>query len=161
GARAGRAARSRPARADGARVAPRATDGDAGAGGGVRGDRRGLRRLGPGGARRALRARGAGGAPAGRAAVVDGGGEGSAAGRAVRLARPAVPFRPRALLLDALAVGALHGARELDARRDADLAEDVAQVRLDRLLAEEQLGGDLRIRLAVDDEPGELELAGR
>ena len=57
------------------------------------------------------------------------------------------------------AVGVLDGTCQLDACRDADLAEDVAQVRLDRLLAEEQLGGDLGIGFAVDDEPRDLELA--
>ena len=41
----------------------------------------------------------------------------------------------------------------------SSLAEDVAQVGLDRLLAEEQLRGDLGIRLAVDNEPCHLELA--
>jgi hypothetical protein len=49
------------------------------------------------------------------------------------------------------AVGPLHGSRELDPRGDVEFAEDVAQVRLDRLEAEEQLGGDLGVRLAVDD----------
>ena len=49
------------------------------------------------------------------------------------------------------AAGPLHGSRELDPRGDVEFAEDVAQVRLDRLEAEEQLGGDLGVRLAVDD----------
>jgi hypothetical protein len=49
------------------------------------------------------------------------------------------------------AAGPLHGSRELDPRGDVELAKDVAQVRLDRLEAEEELGGDLGVRLAVDD----------
>ena len=57
------------------------------------------------------------------------------------------------------AVCPLDGTRKLDSRRDVQLAKDVPQVSLDRLLAEEQLGGDLGIRLAVDDEPSDLELA--
>src|SRR5262249_17775957 len=65
--------------------------------------------------------------------------------------------RPRSLTLPTL----LDRAGQLDAGRDAHLAEDVAEVGLDGLLAEEQLGRDLGIRLAVDDEAGELELALR
>ena len=72
--------------------------------------------------------------------------------------RREVRYLPRIKPL-ALAVGVLDRAGQLDARGHSDLAEDVAQVGLDRLLAEEQLGGDLGIRLAVDDEPRELELA--
>ena len=53
----------------------------------------------------------------------------------------------------------LNGTRQLDTRRQAELAEHVAQVRLHRLLAEEQLGGDLGIRLAVDDQSRDLEFA--
>jgi hypothetical protein len=41
---------------------------------------------------------------------------------------------------------------QLDPRRNADLAEDAAQVCLDRLLAQEQLARDFRIGLAVDHE---------
>src|SRR5215467_13603172 len=48
---------------------------------------------------------------------------------------------------------------QLDAVGDADLAEDVAEVGLDGLLAEEELGRDLGVRLAVDDEARQLELA--
>ena len=44
------------------------------------------------------------------------------------------------------AFGALDDRCELDACRDVDLSEDVAQVGLDRLLAEEQLGRDLGVR---------------
>src|SRR4051795_8062354 len=58
-----------------------------------------------------------------------------------------------------VAARAFHRARELDSGRDVDLAKDVAQVSLDRLLAEEQLGGDLGIRLPVDDEARDLQLA--
>ena len=60
-----------------------------------------------------------------------------------------------------LAVGALHHARNLDARRDLELLEQVPEVRLDGLRAQEQLRGDLRVGLAVDDEPRDLELALR
>src|SRR5436190_16019705 len=74
--------------------------------------------------------------------------------RGGRKPRRCVPAR-----LETVAVGAFDGARELHSGRDVDLAEDVAQVSLDRLLAEEQLRGDLGIRLAVDDEPCHLELA--
>src|SRR5215813_10005642 len=55
----------------------------------------------------------------------------------------------------------LDSPRQLDARRDVHLAEDVAQVRLYRLWAEEELGGDLRIGLSIDDEQHHLELALR
>src|SRR5256885_7860348 len=65
----------------------------------------------------------------------------------------------RAGTLVTVAFGAFDGARELDSGRDVDLAKDVAQVSLDRLLAEEQLGGDLGIRLPVDDEARDLQLA--
>src|SRR6516164_5429640 len=56
-------------------------------------------------------------------------------------------------------IGAFDGAREGGACRDAQLVEDVAQVGLDGLLAQEQLRGDLRVGLAVDDEPRHLEFA--
>jgi hypothetical protein len=39
---------------------------------------------------------------------------------------------------------------------DAELAEDVAQVRFDGLLAEEQLGGDLAVGLACGNQLGHL-----
>ena len=51
------------------------------------------------------------------------------------------------------------GARHLDPRRGRELAEDVAQVRLHRLLAQEQRGGDLLVRAPVGDELGDLALA--
>src|SRR3954453_3114655 len=63
-----------------------------------------------------------------------------------------------ATLRSGCAGGALDGARQLDARGDVELAEDVAQVRLDRLGAEEELGGDLGVRPAIDDERGDLAL---
>ena len=56
-------------------------------------------------------------------------------------------------------IGALDRAGQLDARGDVELAEDVAQMGLDGLLAEEQLGRDLGIRLRVEDETRHLELA--
>jgi hypothetical protein len=56
------------------------------------------------------------------------------------------------------ALRTLDGPSELNPRRDADLAEDIAQVRLDGLPAEEQLGGDFRIGLSVGDESCELKL---
>src|SRR4051794_33561323 len=56
-------------------------------------------------------------------------------------------------------VGALDSARHVYARGYAELAERVAEVRFDRLGAEEEFGGDLRVRLAVDDEPCDLEFA--
>src|SRR4051812_25810906 len=56
------------------------------------------------------------------------------------------------------AVGALDGACEFHAGGDVELAEDVAQVRLDRFLAEEQLCRYLGIRLTIHDQPCHLEL---
>src|SRR4051812_16643445 len=50
---------------------------------------------------------------------------------------------------------------QLDARGDLELAEDVAQVRLDCLEAEEQLDGDLGVCPAIDYERGNLALAFR
>src|SRR3954466_12016296 len=61
--------------------------------------------------------------------------------------------------LKTVLAGAFDGARKVHSGRDVDLAKDVAQVSLDRLLAEEQLGGDLGIRLPVDDEARDLQLA--
>ena len=57
--------------------------------------------------------------------------------------------------------GVFDDTTELDSRGHADLAEDVAQLGLDRFLADEELGRDLRVRLAVDDEVRQLELALR
>src|SRR5262249_59305642 len=56
---------------------------------------------------------------------------------------------------------AFDGPRYLDARRDAELDEDVAHVRLDRLLAEVERARDLAVRLAFGDECRDLELARR
>ena len=55
-------------------------------------------------------------------------------------------------------VGLLDGPRDLDPRVGIELAEHVADVRLDRLRAQEQLARDLAVGLAVDDQPGDLEL---
>ena len=43
-------------------------------------------------------------------------------------------------------------------RHHAELGEDVRQVALDGLLAQEQLGGDLSVGLALGHVPGDLEL---
>jgi hypothetical protein len=56
-------------------------------------------------------------------------------------------------------VGTFDGARQIGASRDVHLVEDVAQVRLDCLLTQEQFRGNLGICLAVDDEPRHLEFA--
>jgi hypothetical protein len=66
---------------------------------------------------------------------------------------------PRRGTLKTVAFGAFDGARELHSGRDVDLAEDVAQVSLHRLLAEEQLSRDLGVRLPVDDQARDLQLA--
>src|SRR5215469_6034650 len=55
--------------------------------------------------------------------------------------------------------GAFDGACEVGTGGDAHLVEDVAQVGLDCLQAQEQLRRDLRVGLAVDDEPRHLEFA--
>jgi hypothetical protein len=60
--------------------------------------------------------------------------------------------------LETVASGALDDARKVHSGRDVDFAEDVAQVSLDRLLAEEQLGCDLGVRLPVDDQARDLQL---
>ena len=54
---------------------------------------------------------------------------------------------------------ALDGAGQLDARAHADLGVDVAQVRLDRARAEDELLGDLAVRAPGRDQPGDLGLA--
>src|SRR4051794_10955253 len=65
-------------------------------------------------------------------------------------------------LWDALAsISPIDGPRHLYPRGDVELAEQVAHVGFDGLDAEEQLGGDLGVGLAVDDEPCHLELALR
>src|SRR4051794_3481847 len=57
------------------------------------------------------------------------------------------------------ALRALDRACHLHARGHVELVEDVAQVGLDGLRAEEQRARDLPVGLAVDDEPRDLELA--
>ena len=57
--------------------------------------------------------------------------------------------------------GHVDGPRHLDAGGDAQLDEDVAHVRLDRLAAEEEGGRDLAVRLAVGRHGRDLELALR
>src|SRR6266566_4247564 len=51
--------------------------------------------------------------------------------------------------------------RQLGARADAELLEDVAQVRLDRVRAEEELRRDFFVRQSLRDEPRDRELARR
>src|SRR3954463_11671582 len=58
-----------------------------------------------------------------------------------------------------VAIRALDRAGDIVARGDVELAEDAAQVGLDGLHAEEELGGDLGIGAAVDDETRDLALA--
>ena len=55
---------------------------------------------------------------------------------------------------------ALHDPSHLDAGRHVELAEDVAHVGLDRLEAEEEVGGDLGVGAPVDHPLGHLELPG-
>src|SRR5436305_14577798 len=59
---------------------------------------------------------------------------------------------------ETVAFGAFDGAREVHSRRDVGFAEDVAQVSLDRRLAEEELGRNLRVRPPVDDQARDLQL---
>src|SRR3954469_10681849 len=58
-----------------------------------------------------------------------------------------------------VAIRALDRAGDIMARGDVELAEDAAQVGLDGLDAEEERGGDLEVRAAVDDEARDLALA--
>jgi hypothetical protein len=58
-----------------------------------------------------------------------------------------------------VAIGALDRAGDIVARGDVELAEDAAQVAFDGLDAEEELGGDLGVGAAVDDEARDLGLA--
>jgi hypothetical protein len=48
-------------------------------------------------------------------------------------------------------------SRELDARGDSGLAEDVAEVEVDRPRAEEQLRRDLAVGQPLGDETGDLD----
>src|SRR4051812_38970831 len=59
---------------------------------------------------------------------------------------------------ETVAFRAFDGPCEVHARGDVGFPEDVAQVRLDRLLAEEQLRCDLGVRLSVDDQARDLQL---
>jgi hypothetical protein len=59
-------------------------------------------------------------------------------------------------LVDALG---LEGARDRCPERDAELVEDAPQVGLDRFLADEELGGDLAVRLPVSDKLRDLPFA--
>src|SRR4051794_26058984 len=59
------------------------------------------------------------------------------------------------------AISPSHRARHLDPRGDLELAEQVAHVRFDGLDAEEQLGGDLGVCVAADDEARHFQLALR
>src|SRR4051794_19401007 len=59
----------------------------------------------------------------------------------------------------AATLGAFHRASDVDPGAGVELAEHVADVRLDGLLAEKQLTGDLGVGLAVDDQLGDLQLA--
>src|SRR3954447_10722782 len=59
------------------------------------------------------------------------------------------------------AVGGLHRAGDVDPGVGVELAEHVANVGLDGLLAEKQLAGDLGVGLAIDDQLRDLELATR
>ena len=54
-------------------------------------------------------------------------------------------------------VGLLDRPRDLDSGIGVELPEHVADVRLDRLRAQEQLAGDLCVRLAIDDQARDLE----
>jgi hypothetical protein len=56
-------------------------------------------------------------------------------------------------------VGPLDDARHFDARCDAELPEGTAQVALDGLRAEKELGGDLRVGLSIDDESSDLKFS--
>ena len=85
-------------------------------------------------------------------------------GRAASPADPRRRRRPRRRDLRVrpvltLAVRALDHAGHLDARGDAELVEEVAQVRLDRLRAQIELGRDLGVRAPVDDQARDLQLA--
>src|SRR6516165_1796693 len=68
-------------------------------------------------------------------------------------ARSRLGARRRSCQQTIAGAGAFDGAREGGACRDAHLVEDVAQVGLDGFLAQVQFRGDLRVGLAVDDEP--------
>src|SRR5208283_4461919 len=54
--------------------------------------------------------------------------------------------------------GAQHSLDKLRSRGDLELLVDLAQVILDGGRADEQLGGDVTVRAALGDEPGDLYL---
>src|SRR5215207_1221885 len=81
-----------------------------------------------------------------------------AAGRSTLAPADSRPARVR-IRSGAVALGPLDGVRELHPGRQPELVEDVAQVRLDGLGAEEEVGGDLRVGAAGGDQPGHLRLA--
>jgi len=56
-------------------------------------------------------------------------------------------------------VGTLNDARHFNSGGDAELAERVAEVSLDRLGAEKELGRDLGVGLSIDDEPSDLKFS--
>ena len=60
--------------------------------------------------------------------------------------------------MPAAALGVRERRAQLLARADAELREHLVQVVLDGARADEQLGADLRVRLPVDGEPGDLRL---
>src|SRR3954463_2640085 len=53
------------------------------------------------------------------------------------------------------------GVGQFGARADAELRVDARKIVLDRLLAEQELAGDLLVRATTGDEPGDLRLALR
>ena len=81
----------------------------------------------------------------------------------LRCARPrSRPGKSRAWsLVGAAGVPSPQRRAQLPAGADAELGEDLAQVVLDGARADEQLRADLRVRLAVGGEPGDLRLLGR
>src|SRR6185503_5927794 len=66
--------------------------------------------------------------------------------------------RPAPRLSRDVSIRALDGTGDVVARGDVELAKDAAQMGLDGLDAQEQLGGDLGIGAAVDDEARDLDL---
>jgi hypothetical protein len=59
------------------------------------------------------------------------------------------------------AVGPFDRAGDVHAGGNAQLVEEVAHVRRDRLRVQEELGGDLRVGPAFDDQPRHLQLTVR
>ena len=78
--------------------------------------------------------------------------DGDGSGRSVAL-------RPSRRIVSRLEHGVVDGpGRQLAAVADAELAEDRREVGLDGARADEQLGGEVAVRRAADDEPGDLQL---